>query len=645
MAFAPCCARGTYNLRAWTVILLVVFVWAVPAMGTAGGGAPTAVAGLQQFPEVIRSITDAHAQLYIGQGKTSEQAARYPAMLWYMGSACSAGKDLTQSFEIARDLDLKRLREQLPVLIDHGTAVGLRADALRDEAIARGVDLCNQMAASLDSGTAGSLPAWTSEQLGRLDQKTEPGFLAARLIESLRGPDRDVAMARAWLAELAGRLEALADLDRWLSLNSRWIVENCQWMRHHSVTVVTLTGALQARQVEISIIQSRVEDLLSLTEVERGVWPWMVARYVGPQAAEAVRPVELADVHGELRRTISTLRSEELNLDRRIASMAHAKRAEEVLSVRMREYLPLVSRLEYIQREVAMAAWACETRPIQPLVSLQVACRLSPVSRASLARLSTALSARTRAAVGPLMTDMLGQDYLASYLDLCLYQAAVVETTPQLAVRLNRWVELTAQPSVRGLMDMLHPSPGHMVLMLRADNAYDPRLMKWAQACASGTPMDRFVMAHRMVNAFYRQCGYNNGEPIYTMRDVLSSGLVDCQAGTWMIGAVAAAAGVEGLVPVRMWRRTEGRHVVIGLRDGDRIVALDSLTRDGPKTYPDIEPDLVTLETAVPSLGCYALDEIRIVPTGDRLQRTVPYLAPVKAARRDGPVRVDGATR
>lgn len=632
-----CRLRNLWLGRRAAVLVLLAALPMLPGSALAAGDAVIAPGQVSpaRLVEAVQAAVEGHRTLYLGKGKTAEQALRRPAMLWHAGNAYTLGGDLTGHFTGIHLLKPRSPKAELDAFAGRAAKVRAMASALRDRPTAMAIYQCRGLIAALDTAP-GSLDVGPAIRLlGGLDQKTEPGYLAARAMEALvDGPARDPAAARTWLIELLGRFEALADLDRWLELDCQWLEQTCLWMQSGDLTPQTLSESAAARYDEIATIQSRVEDVLLLTNVERSVWPWVVARSGGPAAAAAARPMRLATVREALTETLDRLRAEAEALDRGVAQLLHARREEEGLLIHAQQYRPLVARLELIQREVALADWACDERPSEPLVDNVAARRLSLVARAGLDLLSARLEPAARRALPPLLTQMLAREYLASYLDLCLYQATVVDVMPRLATRLNRWVALQGeQLTVRGLIDILHPVPGQISASVRADNAYEPRLMKWAAACSQGSPIERLGQARDRVHAFYQQCGYNADEPVYSLRDALDSGLVDCQIACWMTAAVATAAGVEGLVPVRLWRADGSGHTLIGLRQGETLMVFDPLTSEAPHAYPAADPDFLTVETAGPSLGLHVVTEVQVLPHGKRLTREVPYLRPLKAAQ------------
>jgi len=131
--------------------------------------------------------------------------------------------------------------------------------------------------------------------------------------------------------------------------------------------------------------------------------------------------------------------------------------------------------------------------------------------------------------------------------------------------------------------------------------------------------------SHALAHAFYKSAGYNSDKPVSTLRDVLESKLVDCIAGCQIQGAIAAAAGVTGIVPVRYWKDKLG-HTLIGFRKGDRVVIMDPLGGPTARPFPGGYPQVITVETGAPSFGGYVVDAVEIVSTGKVLRCELPYL-------------------
>lgn len=607
-------------------LLLTLLSTAVPVCGDEPKSPDNPLQPLMaDLMRVVPEIVSEHRALYLGEGKTPEQASQIPAILWHMGDAMTRGGDLTKTFEPAFALGQQRDAAKLEALAKR--VAELRPES---EALARKT---HEMAARVAARAAEELEpivllsdgqpndAWLAAQV------SEPGWLLARAVDALGPGAKDTRRARACLAELAGRLEHLADLDRWLALNCTWLEETQRWTKTEGVAPRTLCYSIQCRYNEAATIQSRVEDVLFVTQAEKAVWPWVVARAVDLKTSDAAKPKELIDSLPAMRQEIETLRAAEVALDREVAALCHERKIKESYARRLKEYMPLVVKLESLRREAAIAAWVAAAPPKRTVCDeTPYAARLSPAARAALADVTRQLDDRARAAVRPLLAEMIRSDYLGSYADLSFYQAAVMDTAAPLATRLSRWATLQKKPMVRGLVDMLHPSPGVMSTAQRGDNAYDPRLMAWAATCQGKTAMARFTEARDRVNAFYRQHGYNQDKPVCTVRDALDSGLVDCIAASRLHGAVAVAAGVEGVVPVRLWRDRTG-HSFLGLRTGMGLMLLDPLNRAAPQKYPIGGSGVVTIESGVPSFGSYVVDDVRIIATGVRLHRDVPYLS------------------
>jgi len=586
---------------------------------------PSALASLgEKTTEVVKG----HQSLYLGT-KTPEAAARMPAVLWYIGEPMTRGGDLAKLFEPARALGANRNAAVLEALAKSVGELAPKAEALTGRAhdaaeVSRA--LAARVAAAANAGIEAS--AWPRP--AKAPRLSEPEMLYAAALSALVGQTPDYAQAAFYLAELAARLDHLADLDRWLVLNCKWLVESNAWTKEEGMAPRSLCFCISARFNEVAFLQSRVEDILFALDAERDLWVWLAARHSGKPVPSATAP-DRAKALAKTERRIAELRKQALAADRQASALGHQRRIKEAIQVVVKTYLPLAAELEHLQRETALRKWAGGNAPGEIGLTDLDAAGLSLTARAALAGVTAALDRKEAHRLAPVLKDMLGRDYLASYADLCLYQAAVMATEKELAVRISRWLALSSHPDPLELMDILHATPGVMTTSQRGDNAYQPRIMQWASQC-KGTREDRFKKARELTNAFYRKHGYNRNKPANSMRDVLESGLVDCIAAGRIFGSVATAAGVPGVVPVRYWKRRLG-HTLVGLREGNRVFIMDPLTAGPARSYPGGYRDVMTVEIGAPSFGCHVVCDIEIVSTGKRLTRELPYLRPAGASR------------
>jgi len=591
-------------------------------------------AALDSLAAEVAGAVAAHRALYLGEKKTPEQASKLPAVLWHVGEPMTRGGDVAMLFEPASGLGHDRDAAKLQALADAVETLRPKAEALVLKAH-EAAESARKLAARVAPMTVEQVVVAGAARPPEPEApatESEPALLAWLALKALGSATPKPARAAACLEELAGRLDHLADLDRWLALNCRWLVETNAWTKTPGMAPRSLCYSIQARFNEAAAVQSRVEDVLFATDGERAVWRRLVLPDAGdkvapepdkaqPKARRAEGPPSL----DQLQRRIDALRKVDVEIDRKVAALTHDRKLAEARRMRLKEYLPVVVELEYLQREAAVRRRAGGGKPGDLLVAEADARPLSLSSRSALARVASALTDAQRRRLKPVLADMLRREYLASYADLCLYQSAMLATEPHLAARLGRWLDLTPRPGVRGLMEMMHATPGVMTTAQRSDNAYQPEIMAWAAGCRGKDRAARFREARALTHAFYRKSGYNQNRPVYTMRDVLESGLVDCLAACRIQGAVAAAAGVEGLVPVRYWKQKLG-HTLIGLRTGNGVVVMDPLGGPAERPYPGGYPNVVTIETGAPSFGSYVVHDITIIGTGRRLTRTPPYL-------------------
>ncbi len=594
-----------------TISMAVSGILAAVFLGTARADRPAAFPP-PDFAAVVRE----HREFYL-RSKSPEQAARMPAMVWHLGAPMSVGDDFTSDYGDTHALGQRRDAARLRAVADRAAAAAPKAQALRDgaRAAARAAAECAQRArgGTLDADGLGPPP----------DPDSEPGRLWRAAATALGAVPADRPRAAAALERLGALFERMADLDRWTELNLRWLVVSEEWSRMEGIAPRTLCYSIQARGCELASIQSRIEDLLWETEGERALREWELARAATASPAGAVPP-NLAEALGRLRGTLAELRPREVALDRELCALAHARKIDDVQRRRRAEYLPLAVSLEFLAREAALLDRLAGDAGTLRWADAAPALRLSPTARAALAAVERALDSPAVDRLAPVLEQLLQREYGASLADLCLYQAAVMGTTKPLAQRLSRWTETERRPTAEGLWEMLHPLHGSVLASLRPDNAYDPRLLEWAQTCTAPAVLDRFVQARDRVNAFYRQHGYNQDQPVSSLRDALDSGLVDCLSATHMHGAVAAAAGITGIVPVRLWRDTTG-HSFVALRVGGELWFLDPLDRKPPTKTAPLGPNARTVETYAMSFGSYVADEVRIVGGGRLLRLEIPY--------------------
>ena len=587
-------------------------------------------AGLRSLAGQVREVTQAHAVLYLGKKKV-EQAATVPAILWHIGESMSPGGDLTEKFYSAHDLGAKRDAAKLEALAATADQVGPQAEELLRRA-APVADSARKLAAQVAAlkPAAASTPRPLEPAATATTSECDVLLrLAAAALEA-DPPQPNVAASR--LAELAARLDHLADLDRWLALNCRFLHETNAWTKEPGLAPRSLCYSIEVRSNETAAIQSRVEDILVATPAEQLLWAKVTRAAAGADKAPAALPPQTAPSLAAMQAEIAKLRKDEVELDRKLAALCHERKINEATAGRIKDYLPLVAKLEYAQREAALLEWFRSGVADGRLVSGAQLRPLSLTSRAALSRVVAALDERSRTALKPVLAEMLRRPYLASYADLCLYQSAVLATEPQLAERLRQWLSITPAANVRELMEIMHPTPGLMTTAERSDNAYQPQIMEWAAKCRGRDALARFKEALALTHEFATACGYNADKPVYTLRDILESRLVDCLAASQIQGAVAAAAGVTGIVPVRYWREKNG-HSVVGLRTAEGLLVMDPLVGPQTRTFPGQFHGVVTVETGAPTFGTFVADALEIVATGKVLRLELPYLESEKAPK------------
>ncbi len=559
-------------------------------------------------------VVAGHRKLFMGS-KTSEQALKMPATLWHIGAPFTVGGDLTAHFVVGLDLQFRRDAAKLADLADFADELRPRVATLRQqtEQVAEKVRRLAERVTRLPPDATAQPPTVDPVQFA-----TEPELLTAFASATLANQP---ALAAGALAELAGRLEHLADLDRWLELNVRWLRETEAWTREPGMAPRSLCYDIAARIHEAAYLQSRVEDVLFLSEAERVRWLALLSS--GPAGVGAAPPLADPKTREALSRRVAELRAAETNADRRIAPLQHQRQFAEVERLRRAEYLPIVAELEYLQRELALLEGGQTPTPI-PDAARQ---RLSLTARAALDRLHGRLPEPARPRFATAIRQLLERSYGPAYADLFLYQAAVLAVEPGLAQRIVRWLEIEQRPGAIGLMEIFHSTPGAMGSALRADNAYLPRIFEWASVCRARDRTARFLEARRQTHDFYRAAGYNHDKPVSSLRDAIENNLVDCLAGCHIHGAIAAAAGVTGIVPVRYWKEDLG-HSLVGLRETGGVWVYDPLGDEKARPFPGGYPNVLTVETAAVSFGAHVVEEIEIVSTGRLLRRVMPHLRP-----------------
>ncbi|NLX59864.1 MAG: hypothetical protein GXY74_12335 [Phycisphaerae bacterium] len=618
----------TTKRAVWQVSLVCALASATAGADEAKeASAPAPAEALASLSAETARVAEAHRQVYLGD-KGIERLALLPAALWHMGEAISTENDLACRFNIAHALGYSRDPKMLQQLLDTVNGLSPKAGALQEQAQAA-AEAARALAGRVAklSPTEAEAVSWPDADVP--DKASELQVLLGLTSTALKARPASPAVAAACLAELAGRLDHLADLDRWLALECQFVRQAAEWVREPGVAPRTLCYSFQSRLNEAAALQSRVEDILLATEAERRGWTVATgAATAGDDAAATAGEPTLAAMKEEVAR----LREADVAMDRDIAALAHERKIQEVIAHRNQKYVPLVAKLEHLSREAAVMEWTEKARRTgdngrkspQPNDGLD-AQGLSLTARAGLARVMAEVPPAARKRAQKALADMLRQPYLASYVDLCFYQAAVMETHGGLATRIAQSLAMTSRPDTQDLMQMLHPTPGAMTTADRSDNAYQPQILQWASQCRGSTAEDRMKEAHALTHAFYKAAGYNANQPVSTLRDVLESKLVDCIAGCQIQGAIAATAGVTGIVPVRYWKDKLG-HTLIGFRKGDRVVIMDPLGGPATRPFPGGYPQVITVETGAPSFGGYVVDAVEIVSTGKVLRCELPYL-------------------
>ncbi|HUT59489.1 MAG TPA: hypothetical protein VNA25_16690 [Phycisphaerae bacterium] len=605
---------------------LVLLVLACAACGqpTSAAAGKGQSAELGALAATVGQVVRAHRQFYLGS-KSPARAAAMPAVIWHWGEGMSPGGDLTAKFEPAYQLGFNRDAAKFRAMAAAAEALRPKAEALSKQAAAA-AEAARRVAAVLTDPKPGALAGVDLPVAAEANAPSDLDVLLSLAVAALRAGPPAPARAAACLLEVAGRLDHLADLDRWQVLNCRWVCEDHDWAAQPGLAPRSLCYSIQLRYNDVAAIQSRVEDILLATPAEQAVWRCVVASGDEGGAATTM-PADLLVTLPKARRTLAALCREEMVIDKQAAALAHARRLAQARTMRIKKYLPVVAKLEYLQRELALAEWGMQMRAATLVVDDQPARSLSLTARAALARLAESLSPAARRKLKPVLAEMLSRPYMASYADLCLYQAAVMSTEAGLAARISRWLDITTRPDTRGLMEIMHATPGAMTAGQRSDNSYQPQILAWAAECHGKDRLTRFRQAHGLAHQFARACGYNLDKPVHTMREVLEDRLVDCIAACRIHGSVAAAAGVEGIVPVRYWRRSSG-HSVIGLRTADGVLIVDPLGGWSPRRFGQRIDGVVTVETGAPTFCAYVTDAMHIVASGKTLRRTLPYLVP-----------------
>ncbi len=611
----------------WQVCLVCALAASAVADETKKVSAAAPAEALASLSAETARVAEAHRQAYLGN-KTIEKSATMPAALWHVGGAFSGENDLSQRFDVAYALGYNRDPNMLQQLLETVNGLAPQAATLQEQAQAAAATARTLAAQVAKLGpTEAEAASWPG--LEAPAKASELQALLALASTALRTKPASPELAAACLDELAGRLDHLADLDRWLALECQFVRQAAEWVKEPGIAPRTLCYSFQARLNEAAAIQSRVEDILLATEAERRGWAVVTgATTVGNEISTTPDKPDLAAMKEE----IAKLRQADVTMDRDIAALAHERKIQEVMTQRNQKYVPLAAKLEHLSREAAVLEWTAsvsrtsdsEQRSPKPAEKLDTRA-LSLTARAGLARVMAEVPPTARKRAQAVLADMMSRPYLASYVDLCFYQAAVMETHGGLATRIAQSLAITPRPDTQDLMQMLHPTPGAMTTADRSDNAYQPQILEWASQCRGSTAEERMKEAHALTHAFYKSAGYNANKPVVNLRDVLESKLVDCIAGCQIHGAVAAAAGVTGIVPVRYWKDKLG-HTLIGFRKGDRIAILDPLAPLATRPFPGGYPQVVTVEIGAPSFGSYVVNAVEIVSTAKVLRCELPYL-------------------
>jgi len=298
----------------------------------------------------------------------------------------------------------------------------------------------------------------------------------------------------------------------------------------------------------------------------------------------------LADLH----------RWTDLLYDNHLASLDFATRCPEVLAyadgklgeglLRLNEWLPSYSLLmprihNYLaverQARGLLAADGDGPAGRKPCAD-PAAVYMPPTLREAFLQLRAPLQPATRR----LWDRAARTPYERSYLANTLYRLGQGSKRDRLHIVLERFERSNPAPALPGLMDVLCYRSS-VTECVEPGDRYDERLMS-TSARLPGTDRAVFQRAHLLTRKVLNGwSGYQGG--VWTLREGLDRGRLDCVRGSDLIGALYRNAGRSGFHLVRITCGSAA-HTVCGIRapgGAGPVVLLDALTDDpAGRTWP-----------------------------------------------------------
>lgn len=266
---------------------------------------------------------------------------------------------------------------------------------------------------------------------------------------------------------------------------------------------------------------------------------------------------------------------------------------------------------------------------------------MPPAFREAFGRLRSRLSQEHQR----LWDQAASSPYERSYLANILFRASQADALGPLGVVLWRFSQDNPQATVADLMDVMFHRGGAGSSGLDWADRFDERLMQQAGQM-QGTAEQVLRHAHSLTNGLFG--GWQNyAGKVFTLRQALDTGKLDCIRGSDMIGSLFRNAGHAGYYAVRVSCATDGHSLAaaeIADDEGPRIAAVDSLRSDSrpvawpsaffgglswPEGYPGPRGPAFSAELTARGLDNYILVEgyiIRGRHAGTLVRAAVPYM-------------------
>lgn len=204
---------------------------------------------------------------------------------------------------------------------------------------------------------------------------------------------------------------------------------------------------------------------------------------------------------------------------------------------------------------------------------------LPPNLRADFARILSGLDGANQEC----LASAIHTPYELSFLAAALHKAAAGDRVDMLLTVLRRYATLHPEPRLQDMMEVIHDRAGGWFCGLEWGDRYQAPLMQVPDDWPSD-PMDAIWRAHAWVRKQTRDTeGF-----VFTLREALETGALDCIRTTDAMGALYRNSGHPGFHMIRLSRGGSG-HTIAALRDknGD-VHYLDGQVGNGaPGRWPE----------------------------------------------------------